>query len=254
MDRTGRVQSIDRAIQILNCFSEKRPELKLTEIAEELDLNKSTVHGIINTLKYHGLIDQDEESQKYRLGVTLMKLGDLASSSIDIIKFTRPYLVDICNQIEETVHLGTLDNLEVVYIDKIESTQSMRIASSRGTRNPAYCTGIGKSMLAYLDEKALEKLLKQDLVKYTDNTITDKDELLKELAKVRKAGYAFDNEENNIGLFCIAVPIFDHLGNANYAISVSGPSVRMTEEKIQLTKTLLEKACKEISHNIGYEE
>lgn len=252
MDKTGRVQSVDRVVQILKCFTEKRPELKLTEISDELGLNKSTVHGLINTLKYHGLIDQDEDTQRYRLGIYLMRLGDLVSSSIDIIGIARPFIVYLCNQVEETVHLGRLDDLEVIYIDKVESTQSMRISSARGARNPAYCTGVGKAMLAYLDKKKLNQILPEKWEGFTPTTITEKEKLLIELEKVRESGFAFDFEEKDIGLTCVAAPIFDHAGKVNYAISVSGPSIRMTDEKIELTKVLLKKATLELSQKIGY--
>lgn len=255
MDKTGRVQAIDRAVQILQCFSEKRPELKLVEISDELGLNKSTVHGIISTLKYHGLIEQDEETQKYRLGVYLMQLGDLVSRSIDVVGIARPFITDICNQVEETVHLATLDNMEVVYIDKIESTQSMRIFSARGARNPAYCTGVGKAMLAYMDDYSLNKLLESnELIGLTPKTITSREALLDDLAKIKKNGYAFDDEENAIGLTCLAAPIFDHTGHVKYGISVSGPTARMTEGKIEEAITIVKTAAKEISYKLGYKE
>jgi DNA-binding IclR family transcriptional regulator len=253
MDKTGRVQAIDRAVQILQCFSEKRPELKLAQISDELGLNKSTVHGIISTLKFHGLIEQDEETQKYRLGVYLMHLGDLVSRSIDVVGIARPYITDICNVVEETVHLATLDDLEVVYIDKIESTQSMRIFSARGARNPAYCTGVGKAMLAYLDPNVLTKLLENKVLEsLTPKTITDKNELVKELATIRERGFSFDDEENNIGLTCVAAPVFDHMGRAKYGISISGPTARMNEGKIQESIHIITTTAKEISSKLGY--
>lgn len=252
--RTGRVQAIDRAVMILKLFSDERKELKLTDIADELDLNKSTVHGIISTLKYHGLIDQNEETQKYRLGLYLMELGDRVSNSLDIIEISNPIIKDLCSKIEETVHLGALDGPEVVYIDKKESNQSMRIFSAIGARNPAYCTGVGKAMLAYIDFDKLEEFLPNELVKLTPNTITDKKELAKELSQIREQGYALDNEENTVGLTCIAAPIFDKTGNAKYAISVSGPTVRMNYKQIEKAKELIINSAKEISVQLGYKD
>ncbi len=252
MERTGRVQSIDRAVQILNCFTEQRPELKLTEIAEELELNKSTVHGLINTLKYHGLIEQDEESQKYRLGLYLLQLAERAAGSIDVIGIARPHLVEICNKVDETIHIANLDGLEIVYIDKFESTHSMRIYTTRGSRNPAYCTGVGKAMLAFQDIDFLNKEIPIQMKKLTPNTLEYKGDLMKELEQIRKDGYALDREENVEGLFCVAVPIFDRLGQVHYGLSVSGPTVRMTEEKVQQTIHLLREAGAEISQKLGY--
>lgn len=252
--RTGRVQAIDRAVMILRLFSDERRELKLTDIAEELDLNKSTVHGIISTLKYHGLIDQNEDTQKYRLGLYLMELGDRVSHSLDIIEISSPIIKDLCSQVEETVHLGTLDGDEVVYIDKKESNQSMRIFSAIGARNPAHCTGVGKAMLAYRDMDKLEELLPDELVKLTPHTITDKKELIKELSQIREQGYALDNEENTVGLTCVAAPIFDKNGEAKYAISISGPTIRMNYKQIEKAKELVMDSTKRISRKLGYKD
>lgn len=251
MTRTGRVQAIDRAIAILNCFTEDRREMKLSDISDMLDLNKSTAHGIITTLKYHGLIDQDQETQKYRLGLHLMALGERVANSIDIIEISNPIIKDLCSKAGETVHLGTLDNMEVVYIDKMESNQSMRIFSAIGARNPAYSTGIGKALLAYVDEEKLEKTIPEELKSFTTNTITEKAKLLKELKNIRHNGYSMDNEENNIGLTCIAAPIFDSHGNAKYAISVSGPTIRMNYKKIEESKELVIDAAYKISEKLG---
>ena len=252
--RTGRVQAIDRAVMILRLFSDERRELKLTDSAEELDLNKSTVHGIISTLKYHGLIDQNEDTQKYRLGLYLMELGDRVSHSLDIIEISSPIIKDLCSQVEETVHLGTLDGDEVVYIDKKESNQSMRIFSAIGARNPAHCTGVGKAMLAYRDMDKLEELLPDELVKLTPHTITDKKELIKELSQIREQGYALDNEENTVGLTCVAAPIFDKNGEAKYAISISGPTIRMNYKQIEKAKELVMDSTRRISRQLGYKD
>lgn len=254
MDSKGRVQSIDRAVAILKCFSEKRKELKLSDISAELDLNKSTVHGIITTLKYHGLIDQDEETQKYRLGLYLIELGDIVSKSLDIRAITSPIIADVSKRLNETVHIGTLDDMEIVYIDKVESSQSMRIYTTIGARNPAYCTGVGKAMLAYLDEEKILSKLPDKLEAITPKTITNKEDLLKDLAKIRENGYSFDDEENNKGLTCVAAPIFDYSGKVKYGISVSGPTIRMTDDKIKEAIKVVKEAAMEISQKLGYKD
>lgn len=253
MEKSSRVQAIDRAVQILNCFSERRPELQLREITEELGLNKSTVHGIINTLKANGLIDQDEDTLKYRLGTYLMKLGDLVSQSLDIVQIARPYLEEISDQVHETVHLATLEGAEVVYIDKMESTQSMRIATTRGARRPAYCTGVGKTLLAYVPMDQLDRILAmKPLLALTPKTVTDPTELKAVLADIRRQGVAYDHEENEIGLSCIAVPIFNQAGSAAYALSISMPTARMTEAKLRQTEPILRQAAEEISRRLGH--
>lgn len=252
MTRTGRVQAIDRAVMILNCFTNDRKELKLSDISDMLDLNKSTAHGIISTLRYHGLIDQDEDTQKYRLGLYLMTLGERVSNSLDIIEISNPIIKELCTKVDETVHLGTLDNMEVVYLDKTESHQSMRIVTTIGARIPAYCTGIGKAMLAYQDMEVLMEKLPENLKQYTPKTIPNRKALLEQLDEIRNVGYALDDEEHNIGLKCIAAPVFDYNGQAKYAISVSGPTVRMTDEKVQETIDIVLNIANEISNKLGY--
>lgn len=250
----GRVHSVDKALLIVKLLAEKGREMKLTEISDELDINKSTLHGLISTLKFHGFVDQDEDNQKYRLGLYLIQLGEIASKSLDIIEITSPIIEEVCAKLQETVHIGRLDDLEVVYVNKKESTQSMRIFTNIGARNPAYCTGVGKAMLAYLDEETLKEIIPEELPKRSEYTITDKNELLKDLKTIKENGYAFDNEEFSIGLRCVAAPIFDYEGKARYGISVSGPAVRMTDDKIQESIKLIKEAAELISQKIGYKD
>lgn len=252
MENLKRVQSIDRAISILKLFSEARKEMKLTDIADELDLNKSTVHGIISTLRYHGFIEQDEETQKYRLGVYLIKLGDLVSNSIDIIEIARPIINEVSMNLNETVHLSRLDKNELIYLDKVESSQSIRIFTTIGSRRPAYCTGMGKALLAYTDLNKLDELLPEELHAFTPYTITDKEILIKELYSIREEGYAIDNQESDMGLRCVAVPVFDYAGKAKYALSVSGPTIRITDKKIKTIVKVVKDAAKTISYKLGY--
>lgn len=246
------VQSVDRAIMILKCFSEKKKELKLSEIAEEVSLNKSTTHGIVSTLKHHQLLDQNPDSQKYKLGLFLMQLGDLVADSMDVIKIAHPFIVKISEQIDETVHLASLDKLEVVYIQKEEPFQAMRVSTYVGARNPAHCTAVGKVLLAYMGEEQLSLILPQILDRYTPYTINLKTELLREFQLIRARGYSIDNEELLEGVTCVAAPIFDNSGVARYSISITGPSFRMNAGKIDSGIALVQKAAIEISNKLGY--
>ena len=252
MATTGKVQSIERAIKIMNCFTDKNPELKLTEISDMLDLNKSTIHGIINTLKDGGLIDQNEENQKYRLGLNLVNYASRVLKSIDIREVAHPVIKRLCDEVNETVHLGILDGTEIVYIDKVESNQSIRIFTTIGTRYHAYCTAIGKSILSDLTNEAVLRLLPDALPRYTEYTKTSKEEILEEIIGVRTKGYALDLEENVEGLKCIGAPIFNHEGRVKYSISVSGPVQRMTDEKFEMIIGKVKVAAQEISEKLGY--
>ncbi len=252
MGNFGRVQSIERAVKVLNCFSDRNSELKLTEIAEHLDINKSTLHGIITTMKDAGLIDQNKENQKYRLGLKLVELGSLVLKNIDIREVAKPVLLALCEEVNETIHLGVLEGKEIIYIDKVESNQSLRMFTTIGTRYHAYCTAIGKSILAYKPLEVLENHIPRTPEKHTAHTKNDPREILEELRLVRERGYALDLEENVIGLNCVGAPIFNHENKVEYSISVSGPVDRMDDERMAMLSLKMKDAALEISKRIGY--
>ena len=248
----GKVQSVDKALNIMKLLAEKGQDMKLTEIAEELDINKSTLHGLMSTLRFHGFVDQDDDTQKYKLGIYLIQLGELAAKSLDIIKLTSPTIDQVSKRLEETVHIGQLDGRDVIYVNKKESEQSMRIYTTIGTRNLAHCTGVGKAIMAFKVDENFINSIPDKLEAITAKTITSKKKLLKDFEQIRERGYAFDDEENNVGLTCVAAPIFDHSGKVRYGISVSGPTIRMTDGKIQETIKVVKEAALEISRKLGY--
>ncbi|MDO5688771.1 MAG: IclR family transcriptional regulator [Tissierellia bacterium] len=254
MSKAVRIQSIERAIRILNCFSEKRRELGLTELSLMLDLNKSTLHGIVSTLKEHGFMDQDPETQKYRLGLKLAELGNIVQQSMDIVRISKPYIDHVSEILEETVHIAVLDGKEVIYLEKKESYQSMRIMTNIGARNVAYTTGVGKVILAYLEPEELENHLPETLISLTPHTISNRDALITELQRIREQGYGMDNEENVLGLTCVAAPIFDKGRVIRYGLSVSGPSVRMTPEKVDESIRLVKEAASKITDILNFSE
>lgn len=247
-----RVQSIDRAVAILECFSEENKEYRLSEISEKLDLNKSTVHGIITTLKYHGFVSQDEETQKYKLGIRFIEFGQLVVNSINIRDAASPVIDELCGRIDETVHIGMLDGLDIVWIEKKECTKSVKISTKIGGRLPAYTTADGKVLLSYLEEGKLKKYLPKKIPQFTKNTITRKADFVKRLIEIKKNGYAIDNEEFVEGIKCVAAPIFDHNGNAKFCLSTTAPAFRMNDEKILDLVAVIKEAADEISRNIGY--
>jgi len=252
MKNLVRVQSIDRAVAILECFTENKRELKLSDIANMLDLNKSTVHGLLNTLKYHGFIEQDEVTQKYRLGTRFIVYSDLVLNSMDIINISYPIIERVCEKIEETVHIAMLDGTDVVYIEKKECTKSIKTSTRIGARIPAYVTADGKIILCYLEKDKLKELLPRNIKKLTSNTITDKHQLLESFAAIKSNGYAVDYEETVQGLVCIAAPIMDYSGEVKYSLSVTCPTVRMTEDKLKEYIDIIKKSANEISCRIGY--
>lgn len=244
------IQSVNRAIQILKCF-ENNEELGVTEISKLMSLHKSTAFGLISTLEMNKLLEKNEDTGKYRLGHELFRLGTKVNSNLR--KLTVPYLEKLVDKFQETVNLVVMDNLSVVYLEKVEGGHSMRTSTAAGKRFPLNCTGVGKSMLAGIPKEELEdKLDRMVFTKYTDKTIGDKDELVKNLDFARKNGYSEDLEELEIGLVCVAAPIYNHLGSAFAAISVSGPKFRMNENlRKEISETLV-KYTQEISKKLGY--
>ena len=254
MKELNRVQSIDRAVAILECFNEEKKELRLTEISEKLGLNKSTVHGIITTLKHHGFISQDEETQKYKLGIRFIEFGALVTNSLNIRNAALPVIDEVCYKIEETVHVAALDGSDIVWIEKQECTKSIKTSTKIGAKLPAYITADGKIILCYLEKNKIRNYLPKKIPKFTSNSITGRVQLIKKLEEARENGYLIDNEEYVEGIKCVAAPIFDHEGNVKFSLSTTGPAFRMTDEKIEELIVIIKNAANEISRRIGYKE
>jgi IclR family KDG regulon transcriptional repressor len=234
----GTIQSLERAVSILRCFDE-HPLLRITDISKMLSLHKSTVYGLVNTMVKTKLLEQDKESGKYRLGLELLRLGTNVKSNLQS-KVT-PYLHKLAERFNETVNFVVRDDDCVMYVEKIESPHSMRICTKIGQRMPMYCTAVGKAILAYCDEQDVQQVLSRaEYVKFTENTLTDKDVIINQLKDIRRVGYALDREELEYGLICVAVPILDFRSKPIGGISVSGPATRMGEQQqTSIARTLI---------------
>lgn len=226
--RIAPIQSVERAIWILKCF-EGHTALSLSEISRMLSMHKSTVFGLVSTLEIYHLLEQDQDSGKYRLGIELFRMG--SKVNINLRRIAAPYMDKLVGLCGETVNLVIPDGDSVVYLEKKESPHSIRIATSLGQREPLYRTATGKAILAKLPpETALDILQRTKFERMTSNTLLSVNEVQKQLAAVRRMGYAIDNEELEYGLVCLGVAIVDSTNKPVGAISVSGPAFRMTEE------------------------
>jgi len=225
------IRSVSRALELLKTFAGAQSELSLAEISRRLNLNRSTTFRLLVTLQAHGYLEQDRETRKYRLGVTCLELGSVFLNQSDIRKEALPILNGLRDDCKETVHLARLAGSEVVYLEKLDGLLPIGIMGSRvGGRAPAYCTGLGKAMLAYMPETEIDQLyVESGLRRFTPDTITDLKELVNEMAHIRERGYAIDNEEHEPGVKCIAVPIWDYCQNVVGAMSVSGPAERIDQ-------------------------
>lgn len=255
MGKEHHIKSVAKALRIIEILAENGREMALGEIAERLKMPKSTTHGLISTLCSFGYVDQSSFTGKYRLGLRLFELGNIVAMRLEVKSVAAPYIEKLLDETQETVHLTILDNGEVLYIDKRESHQSIRIASRVGARLPAHCTGVGKVLLAFLPAEERKKIIaEKGLKRFTKNTITDPEALEAELARVREQGYAFDNEEFMEGLRCVAAPIRDYTGKVCAAISISGPVSRLRGEKLGKAVELITSTAAGISSEMGYRE
>ncbi|MFP4198511.1 MAG: IclR family transcriptional regulator, partial [Halanaerobium sp.] len=200
-----------------------------------------TVYRLLSTLEYKNYVKKDEH-KKYKVGKRVIEIGHQALNDIDLRKEMRPFLQELGELTKETVHLGVIDDFKVFYIDKVESSHTIRMYSSIGKGGPLYCTGIGKVLLAFSGQKYIEKFIKRvKFVKYTENTIINKKDLRDQLAAIKNKGYAVDNMEHENNIRCVAAPIFDYRGDLIAAVSISAPAQRMSMERtVDLSKLVIE--------------
>lgn len=248
------IQSIERAADVLELFLTSHQELSVKEISDMLGLSKSTVHGIIKTLEFRGYLQQNPDDLKYKLGLKLFELGTRVSGQFDLGKIARPIIKELVDELKETVHLVVFERGEVIYVEKLDGPRALRIYSQVGKKAPIHCTGVGKSILAFQEKEEIENLLANaELEPYTEFTMTDKEEIINHLQTVREQGYATDDEEIELGLKCVAAPIFDHHGKAIAAISCAAPKIRMGDERLPEVIQRIKEAADRISQSMGYQ-
>lgn len=245
------IESIHKMARIINCFSRETPVLGNSEIAEQLGLNSSSVHHLIRSLCEEGILTRDRQSAKYRLGWKLLEWGNLVMNQHDLHTEAMPWVQALVEKLNETVHIGVFDQGKVIFILKVESKHSLRMSTYIGARKPAYCTSIGKVLLAYHPDY-IGEVVQRGLQQHGPNTITDETELQSELQDVRKSGYAKDNEEYERGLFSVAAPIYAYSGEVIAALSVAGPTFRMKNQTLGNLVTQLKETAGSISRELGY--
>lgn len=245
-----KVGSLEKGLRILELLAE-RGELSVTEVARGLDLNRSAAHRFLATLRELHYVNQDE-SLRYRLSLKVFELGNRVANIVEIRRTARPYMRDLAARHGETVNLGYWDGGDVVHIDKVESRETLRVDAPIGSRVPAHTVALGKAILAFRPAEEQERYLASaKLEPLTPYTITDPERLRKELHRVRTRGYATDREELSLGLKCVAAPVFDYTEHPSYAMSLSGPKPRMTDEKMALIQEDLRETCRQLSRQVG---
>lgn len=248
--------SVLKTFAILEHFTVDKPAWGVTELAKEINSSKSTIFRFLAQLHSIGILDKDAETEKYSLGLKLFELGNRVRLRKALVEKTHPQLASVATSITETVHIAILNKHQVFYIDKVESPQGLKTSSHIGSYNPAYCTALGKILLAYLPTgqqgAALDSIFDETgATAFTKTTITDRRRLLKELAKVREDKYALDREELEEGLICIAIPIFNQQQEVVASLSASGPASRFREDKIKDYLIMLSEGALAIQEKIG---
>ena len=250
------IRVLDRAFRMLDLLADG-VERSLTEISEAIDLNTSTTFRLVASLEYHRYLARDEESGKYTLGIACLELAKSFQAGNALSRLAAPDLEALRDDVRETVHLAVLDGPDVVYLQKLPGLHAIGFLESRvGGRLPAYCTGLGKVLLAYADPAHVRELVKRPngvLERFTPTTITDVDQLMDHLATIRERGYAFDWGEHEPDVRCVAVPVFGKNGGIPAAISVAGPANRMEplQENWPVIEATLATAAK-ISEKLGF--
>lgn len=247
-----RLSSVGSAIQLLKAFSEERVDLGISELSRRLGVAKSTVHRLAATLAAEGLLEQDRETEKYRLGIALFRLGALVRRRMDISSQGRPYLYELREKTKETVHLAILDGTEIMYVYNLESTQAIRMRSDLGVRKPAYCTAEGQAILAFQPQAVLDAVIVQGLSPRTPQTITDPAKLIKALAVVRQRGCAIEDEESEIGMRGISAPIRNDAGEVVAAVGLAGPATRLSKKAITTFIPHVIETADLVSRRLGY--
>ena len=249
-DGNAGVQSVDRALSILEVLA-RVGEAGVTEIAAELEVHKSTAFRLVATLETHRLVEQSSDRGKYRLGVGVLRLAGATSARLDLVQEARPICRQLATDTGETVNIAVLSESSALYLDQIAGSSALQPHNWVGQHIPLHATSNGKVLLSGLDQPQLDAVLGK-LPTYTPQTITRKPALREELAKVREQGYAVAADELEVGLTAAAAPIRNAHGDVVASMSVSGPTFRLTPERIEEVIDRLKEAADEVSHRLGW--
>src|SRR5699024_3847325 len=207
------VQSVHRALSIMEYLGSHPKGVSLVDISKDLSLPKSTCHRLLQTLVNRNFVHQDSKTENYLLSMKIAELSSNVIDSVDVRQIARPFIEQLSNHVNEVIHLCIRENNYVVYIDKVESRRSLRMYSQIGKTAMLHCTGVGKMMLADLSDEEIKAIVSEvGLKKFTENTFTNIDDFMEEINFIQKNGYSLDREEHETGIYCIAVPIRDYTG------------------------------------------
>jgi IclR family KDG regulon transcriptional repressor len=249
----SKVNSVDRALVILEYLGTQSKEVGVRELGQAIGLSKSSVHRILQTLRARGFVKWNPDNARYSLGIKAFEVGCGILRSMEAHTVAKPVLEQLAVALGETVFLGVLDDTELVYIEKVDGRRPVKMYADIGARRPMHSTGIGKALLAHLDRAEIDRIIaSKPLARYTKNTLTDPEALRQELERVRRQGYAEDNEETEEGLYCVGAPLFNYSGRPVASISVAVP--KFGQQQLQKERVIkhVVAAAQEISAKLGH--
>jgi len=249
---SSRLSSVTTAIHLLKTFTEEDETLGISELAKRLNVAKSTVHRLAGALLDEGMLQQNPENGRYSLGVGLFTLGSLVRSRLDVTIESKLVLNSLREKSQENVRLAVLERSSVVFLHDFESPQTLRLRSATGQLKPAFCTAEGMCLLAGLRAPQLEAFLQFPRPARTARTVTDEDEFLQRIRRVKRQGYAFEDEFCDEGTRCVAAPIYNAEGRMVAAVGVAGPRVRIKKSQVPKLAPVVIEAADEISQRMGY--
>jgi IclR family acetate operon transcriptional repressor len=244
------IRAVERALDVLLCFSQQTPQLSMTQIAERLGMNKSAVHRHLATLERKRFVQRDPATGAYTLGIRLLQMAYLTLEHNDLRRLSAPALHRLSDETRETVDLAVLDEADVIYLDVVESPQRVKLSAAIGQRLPAFATASGKALLAHLPEAAVRRVLSRGTPRTTDRAIYAPDKFMDELRRSRERGFALDVEELEYGINAVAAPILDSAGRPVAAVAVAGPSFRLTPERMAEIAPGVQSAVAEIAREL----
>jgi DNA-binding IclR family transcriptional regulator len=238
------IRAVERALDVLLCFTSQTPELTMSQISERIGINKSTVHRLLSTLERKRFVERDRVTGIYKPGLRLLQMASLAMEHNNLRSLAAPFLQELCSQYLENVNLSLLDGADVVYVDVIESSQRVKLAATPGQRLPAFCTASGKAILAFLPEDQIKRVLDRGMPRYTRSTIASQEAFFENVYRIREQGFAISVEEFEDGINAVAAPICNQ---PIASVSIAGPAYRLTRERMLELGPNLVSAAKNIA-------
>lgn len=252
--KTRSVPALDRALNALELLAGSRHGLTLPELSSALRVPKSSAHSLLLTLERRGYLHRNQKTNRYLFGLQLFSLANMALAGIELREKAAPFLRALMSRTRLTAHLAVLDHHEAVLVDKAEPPGVYKLATWLGKRMELHCTGVGKAMLAHFTDEELEQVIRlRGLPRHNDNTIASSKRLRDELAKIRRAGYSIDDEEDEIGYRCIGAAVFDGAGKVIGGVSVSGDIEHVVADRVGVIAEQVKQCAASVSAILGFQ-